>query len=303
MITRESTKVFWGKVSFIRLLRSQQFGLAILLQNAFEAAFFTFLAGVPERWGYDTDGRRLLLSRGISVPRQEGRVHQMEYFHRLIADLTGIHTKRDANLVVYEEEELQVDEAFPGLARGSTDELIGINPGSVYGSAKRWLPERFAEAADQIIENRQRSLTSERVVKCVIVGGPGEEELGRTVGRHMKNPSIVLSGKTTIRQLLVIIKRCSIFLTNDTGPMHIACAFGVPVVAIFGSTDPAHTAPPPSLSKIAQTSVRCAPCLLRHCPIDHRCMTGISVEDVYQAAINLKRSRSGFRAPSSEFRN
>jgi heptosyltransferase-2 len=287
-----------GKVALIRALRHRRFGMAILLQNAFEAAFLTFISGVPERWGYATDGRRLFLSRGINVPQQEGRVHQVEYFQRLIGDLTGVQTKRAPNLMVQEDEEQLVDEEFPSLARGSADEVIGVNPGSVYGTAKRWLPERFAEAADQIIENRQKALSPERVIKCVIVGGPGEEELGRTVGRHMNNPSIVLSGKTTIRQLLVIIKRCSLFLTNDTGPMHIAGTFGVPVVAIFGSTDPAHTAPAPNLSQIVRSSVRCSPCLLRHCPIDHRCMTNISVEDVYQAALKVGVSGSKFQVSS-----
>ena len=280
-----------GKVKLIRALRARQYGLVILFQNAFEAALLAYLSGVPERWGYATDGRRLLLSRAIEIPQQEGRVHQMEYFQRLIGELTGVRTKRAPNLVVQEEEEQLVDEEFPSLARGTADEIIGVNPGSVYGTAKRWLPERFAEAADQIIENRQRTGSSDRVVKCVIVGGPGEEELGRTVGRHMKNPSIVLSGRTTIRQVLVIIKRCSFFLTNDTGPMHIASAFNVPVVAIFGSTDPVHTAPYPNRSEIVRSSVRCSPCLLRHCPIDHRCMTGVSVEDVYQAALKVGVSR------------
>lgn len=281
-----------GKVALIRALRAQHFGVAILLQNAFEAAFLTFLSGVPERWGYATDGRLLFLSRGIYVPQQEGRVHQVEYFQRLIGELTGVQTQRAPNLMVGEEEEQLVDEEFPSLVRGSGHEVIGINPGSVYGTAKRWLPERFANVVDQVIENRQRALSPERAVKCVIVGGPGEEDLGQTVGRHMKNPSIVLSGKTTIRQLLVIIKRCSLFLSNDTGPMHIASAFGVPVVAIFGSTDPVHTAPYPNRSKIVRSSVRCSPCLLRHCPIDHRCMTEVSVEEVYRATLQVGVSSS-----------
>ena len=144
-----------GKAALIRELRAHGFGLAILLQNAFEAALLTFLSGVPERWGYATDGRRLFLSRGIAVPRQEGRVHQVEYFQQLIGALTGVQTNRPPNLVVEEDEEQLVDTHFPKLARGNADVVIGVNPGSVYGTAKRWLPERFAEAADQIIENRQ----------------------------------------------------------------------------------------------------------------------------------------------------
>ena len=276
-----------GKLALIRALRAQVFEVAILLQNAFEAAFLTFLSGVPERWGYATDGRRPFLSRAIDLPRREGRVHQVEYFQRLIGELTGVRTQRAPNLLIREEEEQLVDREFPHLARGCQEEVIGINPGSVYGSAKRWLPERFAEVADHLIEHRQQDHSPERGVKCVIVGGPGEESLGLTIAGHMKNQPIVLSGKTTIRQLSVIIKRCSVFLTNDTGPMHIASAFGVPVVAIFGSTDPVHTAPYPDRSAVVSSTVRCSPCLLRHCPIDHRCMTSISADDVYNAVLKL----------------
>ena len=277
----------WGKVALIQALRSSHFDMAVLFQNAFEAAFLTYLAGIPERWGYATDARRSLLSRGVDVPRQEGRIHQLEYFQRLIGELTGIQTPRTPNLTVSEEEDQHFDNEFPSLARGRDDEVIGINPGSVYGTAKRWLPERFAEVADQLIEHRQEQQSLNRKVKCVIVGGPGEEILGQTVGRHMKHESTVLSGRTTIRQLLIVIRRCALFLTNDTGPMHIASALGVPVVAIFGSTDPVHTAPSSNLSRIVRSPVRCSPCLLRHCPIDHRCMTGVSVDEVYRTALRL----------------
>ena len=277
----------WGKVALIQALRSSHFDMAVLFQNAFEAAFLTCLAGIPERWGYSTDARRSLLSRGVDVPRQEGRVHQMEYFQRLIGELTGIQNHRAPNLTVKEEEEQHFDKEFPSLARARDDEVIGINPGSVYGTAKRWLPERFANVADHLIEHRKGKQSPNREIKCVIVGGPGEEMLGQTVGRHMKHESIVLSGRTSIRQLLIIIRRCSLFLTNDTGPMHIANAFGVPVVAIFGSTDPVHTAPSSNLSQIVRSPVGCSPCLLRHCPIDHRCMTGVSVGEVYRAAVKV----------------
>ena len=277
----------WGKVALIQALRSRHFDLAVLFQNAFEAAFLTYLAGIPERWGYATDGRGSLLSRGVDVPRQEGRVHQLEYFQRLIGELTGVQTFRAPNLTVRDEEDRDFDEQFPSLAPDGEHEVIGINPGSVYGTAKRWLPERFAEVADHLIEHRQGRQSLNKKIKCVIVGGPGEEILGQTVGRHMKHESIVLSGKTTIRQLMAIIKRCSIFLTNDTGPMHIASAFRIPVVAIFGSTDPVHTAPSSNLSRVVRSPVRCSPCLLRHCPIDHRCMTGVSVEEVYRTAVKV----------------
>ena len=118
------------------------------------------------------------------------------------------------------------------------------------------------------------------------VGGPGEESLAHAIAGRMQNKPIVLSGKTSIRELMIVIKQCSVFLTNDTGPMHIAAAFGVPMVAVFGSTDPTNTAPFERGHTVVRHPVSCSPCLLRHCPIDHRCMTNISVDDVYRVAVS-----------------
>lgn len=126
---------------------------------------------------------------------------------------------------------------------------------------------------------------SRRRVRVVIVGAWGEEALGRAIADRMQIKPVQLSGCTTIRELMALIKRCELFLTNDTGPMHIAAAFGVPVVALFGPTDSRTTSPFGSGHTIVRHSVECAPCLLRECPIDHRCMTRISVDEVYEAAV------------------
>ena len=169
----------------------------------------------------------------------------------------------------------EFDEAFPTLARAKARRI----------SLESILGQSMARPKDGCLNDLRKwriglskivgiYRSSKRKVMGVIVGGPGEEELGHAVARHMKTHPIVLSGKTTIRQLLGIIKRCAFFLTNDTGPMHIAGALGVPLVAVFGSTDPDHTAPSPETGTIVRAPVTCSPCLLRHCPIDHRCMEG-----------------------------
>ena len=146
------------------------------------------------------------------------------------------------------------------------------------------MAERFAEAADQIAQNVVAHGLQPDRVRCVIVGGSGEEVLGQHIADLMQTKPVVFSGKTSIGVLKAIIQRCRLFLTNDTGPMHIANALGVPVVAVFGPTNHATTSPYGEGHILVRTPVNCSPCMLRECPIDHRCMTGVTVEQVVCAA-------------------
>lgn len=155
--------------------------------------------------------------------------------------------------------------------------LIGLNPGSTYGGAKRWLPERFAETADR--------LAGQSGATVLIVGARGEETLARAIAEKIQARTVVLSGQTSVRELMAAVKRCAVFVTNDTGPMHIAAAFGVPVVAVFGPTDWRTTAPFGTGHALVRQPVDCSPCLLRECPIDHRCMTRVTTDQVYEAAV------------------
>lgn len=173
--------------------------------------------------------------------------------------------------------------ATAGIAEA--DIVIGINPGSTYGGAKRWLPDRFAESTEQLC--RRLNESGGRRTAVVILGAKGEERLGREIAAHLSSPTTVLSGTTTIRQLMAAVQRCAVLITNDTGPMHIASAFQIPVVAIFGPTDWRTTSPYGSDHAVVRHPVDCAPCMLRECPIDHRCMTGVSVDQVYKAAAKL----------------
>jgi heptosyltransferase-2 len=186
-------------------------------------------------------------------------------------------------LVVSPEEE----QAMAGrLAQGgltANDVVVGINPGSTYGGAKRWLPERYAEATERLCRTLRESRNQQ--IGVVIFGAKGEERLGQDIAARLSSPSLVLSGATTIRELMAAVKRCAMLLTNDTGPMHIASAFQVPLVAIFGPTDWRTTSPFGSAHAIVRQPVDCAPCLLRECPIDHRCMTRVTVDQVYDAAV------------------
>jgi heptosyltransferase-2 len=271
-----------GKWALAGQLRRQGFDLAVLFQNAFEAAFLTFLAGVPRRYGYATDGRSLLLSDPVAAPDHRTLVHQVRYYWELLKPLGLTGDPSAPELVVFPEEEQAMAGRFAQGGLTATDVVVGINPGSTYGGAKRWLPERFAEVTERLCRTIRES--RDQQVSVVIFGAKGEEHLGQEIAARLLSRSLVLSGATTIRELMAAVKRCAMLLTNDTGPMHIASAFQVPVVAIFGPTDWRTTSPFGSAHAIVRQPVDCAPCLLRECPIDHRCMTRVTVDQVYDAA-------------------
>jgi len=278
-----------GKLTLARLLRRGRYDLAILFQNAFEAAAITALAGIPNRYGYATDGRSFLLTHRVPLTPKIRRSHQVHYYLELLRPLGIQVDPGPPTLLTTAEEDTEAVEHLRAFEVDVKKVLIGLNPGSVYGTAKRWLPERFAEVADRA--------AAEHGGVVLIFGGQGEEELGAALAGKMTAPTLVLSGRTTVRRLMALIKQCRLFITNDTGPMHIATAFGVPTVAIFGPTDPVTTSPFGSGHELVRHPVDCSPCLLRECPIDHRCMQGISVEMVHAAAMRQLRMES-FTAPA-----
>ncbi|BFU90041.1 MAG: hypothetical protein NTAFB01_12280 [Nitrospira sp.] len=280
-----------GKWSLAGTLRGHCFDLAVLFQNAFEAAFLAWLAGIPRRYGYATDGRVFLLTEPVAVPRGSVPGHQVEYYWNLLRPLGLADGATLPTLLVSADEDRKADVRLASSGIDSSDLIIGINPGSTYGSAKRWLSDRFAEVAKRLV--RRLEQTESVHVAVVVLGAKGEESLGEDIAAQLGGRLVVLSGGTTIRELMAVVKRCRLLITNDTGPMHIAAAFGVPVVAVFGPTDWRTTAPYGQARSIVREAVDCAPCLLRECPIDHRCMTRISVDRVYEAAVQQLNGLSG----------
>jgi heptosyltransferase-2 len=278
-----------GKWRLACELRRGRFDLAILLQNAFEAALLTFLAGIPRRYGYRTDARGFLLSDAIAVLHRTNLEHQTHYYLDLLRPLGIAATTTVPRLFVSESEEQAMSHRLAEAGIQPTERLIGLNPGSTYGTAKRWLPERFAQTANRLVDQFGG--------RVVIVGAMGEEALGAAIAKQMPGKPVVLSGRTSVRELMALIKRCRLFLTNDTGPMHIAAAFGIPIVAVFGPTDSTTTSPCGAAHQIVRRPVECSPCLLRECPIDHRCMTRVTVEQVYEAAARQLHDMS--RQPSA----
>jgi len=251
-------------------LRSRRFDCAILLQNAFEAAWIAWLARIPTRIGYKRDGRQLLLTRAVNVPKP-GQIPRHERFYYL-------ELLRRAGIIdaLPESEEIRLGSgAIPSAKR-----VIGVSPGAAYGTAKRWLPERFAEAAG--------ALATARGASIALFGSRGERELCGEVAQLLNGHQVTnYAGQTTLAQFIDLASGCELFLTNDSGSMHIASALGVPTVAIFGATDDSTTGPTGSNARVVRHPVDCSPCLLRECPIDHRCMTGVSAERVVQEALQL----------------
>ncbi len=262
-----------GPLADARSLRGR-FDAAVLLPNSFATALVARLAGIPERWGYATDGRAPLLTRRCRVPAAV-RGRSQVYYYRAMLEGLGLATDGapDATLACPE-----AWAAEGASLLGDDGPWIGVNAGAAYGSAKRWLPERFAAAAD---------LVARRVgAKVAIVGGAAEREIGATIAGELRAPSRLLAGETTLAGLVGVLSRLRLLLTNDSGPMHLAAALGTPLVAVFGSTDWRETAPR-GRATVVREAVDCAPCMLRECPIDHRCMTRVGVDRVADAALSL----------------
>ena len=162
--------------------------------------------------------------------------------------------------------------------------LVGVNPGAYFGSAKRWLSDRFAELLDRLIEKEN--------AEVVIFGASNELQIAQVIQSYMRCQPLIFSGKTSLAELIAMISVCDLFITNDSGPMHLAAALRVPTLAIFGPTDEVATGPLSPTAVLVKKKVECSPCLLRECPIDHRCMTRISVDEVYVQAVEMLRSAS-----------
>lgn len=270
---------FNGLWRFARELRREKFDLAVLFQNAIEAALMAFLAGIPRRAGFRTDARRPLLTHGVPVSKVERRLHHTHYYLQMLERL-GI-CGGDGNLRL-ECTPQEITWAQQHL-EGKKGDWVAINPGAAYGSAKRWFPERFAETADRLAE--------EYGVRIVLTGGPGEKEIGQDIAAAMKTEALNLIGRTSVRQLMAVLTRVRLLISNDSGPMHVGAAFGIPIVAVFGPTDHTTTSPKADSCRIVRKDTDCAPCLLRQCPTDHRCMKAITADDVLAAARDLLGGR------------
>jgi len=261
-------------------IRRRRFDLTILFQNAFEAALIAYLGGIKYRVGYDTDHRRFLLSHTIVKDDETINDHQVEYYLQLLRAIGCDAGSKNPKLFVPGNHKEKIRSFLSENGVAHDDFLLGLSPGAIFGPAKRWPPDRFAAIGDMAVEKWS--------AKVIIFGSKGEKDICAEVSDKMNHSSINLCGKTELGEAMALISRCDLFLSNDSGLMHVASALNVPMVAVFGSTDPAATGPRGPNARIVRYPVDCAPCMRPECPKDYRCMLGIEPKDVWNELVNLK---------------
>jgi heptosyltransferase-2 len=285
-----------GREKLIAELREEKFNAAVLLQNAFEAAWLAWRAGIPERIGYARDARGPLLTKAVPMPRAgEILKHESHYYLELLHRAGWSEASRvipPIRLVVTDAAHTAAESVLRSAGARENTWRCAISPGASYGAAKCWPPERFALLADRLV--------SESGANVIFFGTSGEKEIAGYIRSNMKSRAISLVGETSMRDLGALFASCSVFIGNDSGAMHVAAATGIPVIGIFGSTDPEGTAPVTEQFTLIREAVSCSPCFLRRCPVDHRCMDRISVDSVFAAAMQLKNSQKNLSVRGAE---
>jgi heptosyltransferase-2 len=270
---------FWR---LVQTLRAERFQAALLFQNAFHAALLAWCARIPVRIGYARDGRAGLLSEAIEAPAEAAYGHQVYYYLHLLLRAGLIEKPQpveQVRLVLSEAEKKWATQRLDSLGLRDRRSLIGLSPGASFGPAKRWLPDRYASLADRLIGALDAGV--------LIFGSDQERPLAEAIAREMNHTPTILAGQTSLRQFMALLGQCDLVMTNDSGPMHLAAALGLPLIALFGSTNERATGPIGPRTRVVRHRVPCSPCGLRECPIDFRCMVGVTVDNVYRAALEL----------------
>lgn len=286
-------------VQQVRQWRKRNFDLAVLFPNSLETALVASLARVPLRIGYATDGRQRLLTHPLALPEWRESKHEVFYYLGIVAELEWLIKHEQSFLDTQPDGSLEVSDARKSIARGFLRErgirdgvpIVAVCPGSINSRAKRWPTDRYAALADRLIEKLG--------VEVLLVGSKAESDVSLDVTRQMHHEPKMLTGQTDLAELVAILSLTDLLVTNDTGPAHIASALGRPTLVIFGPTNPLTTRPFSPFGEIVREPPDCAPCMLRDCPIDHRCMTAITPADVFERARQLLSSKPEHACPTS----
>jgi heptosyltransferase-2 len=268
-------------------IRRRQFDLAVLLTNSFGTALAARLGGVKKIAGYPTDARRLLLNQLIPFEPQYKTLHQTRYYLNVAAQIeaeiagkSSVESSRaEPSLSVNESQKQQARSMLERFGISPNSPILAINPGATNSAAKRWPADRFAGTADR--------LTERAGFQTIIVGASGDKPVADQVAQLMRRRAVVLAGETSIAELKGVLACAALVISNDTGTSHVSAALGIPTVVVFGPTEHVSTRPLSNRATVVRHDVECSPCMLRECPIDHRCMTRVEVDDVYNAAQNL----------------
>lgn len=278
----------------VREWRKRRYDLAVLLPNSFGAALIASLARVPMRIGYASDNRRALLTHPLNLPEWRSTKHEVFYYLKIVAELewlvyhrqTFLDTQPDGSLEVADTRKSAAMDflranGINGLPAGRP--LVALCPGSINSRAKRWPADRYAILADMLVDRLG--------AEVLLIGSDAESEVSLEVSRRMHARPVMLTGKTDLAKLVAVLSLVDLLVTNDTGPAHIASALGRPTLVIFGPTNPLTTRPFSPLGEIVRHPPDCAPCMLRDCPIDHRCMTAITPDEVFEPAAQMLSAR------------
>lgn len=295
----DARSIFGRATQFITAagrFRRRRFGYAVLLPNSFGTALAARAGGAKKIAGYATDARRVLLDQVIPFEPGFKTLHQVRYYLNIAAHIESGITGKSAVDFQHCEPRLEVSEEQRQHARSMLERfgvgagagpgsILAINPGATNSSAKRWPAERFARTADRLNEREG--------FQTVVVGAAGDKPVAKEVARLMRTHAAVIAGETSISELKAVLACAGLVISNDTGTSHVSAALGVPTVVVFGPTEHVSTCPLSQRSVVVRHDVECSPCMLRECPIDHRCMTRVEVDDVYVAARALLVGAAG----------
>lgn len=266
-----------------RKWRLQDFDLAVLFTNSFETALIAKLGKAKKRFGYANEGRSFLLTNAIEKPAWKNERHEIYYYLNLVGEVEKYYfgkvsdVKPRFDLELSDERKAKAQRILAEHGANVSNRIVVFCPGSTNSRAKRWQAESYAELNDR--------LQSELGANVILIGDVSELQVSEEVTAKSQHKPIVLTGKTSLAEATAILSIADLAISNDTGPAHISAALGTKTVVIFGPTNPLTTHP--IGAEIIRNPVQCSPCMLRDCPIDHRCMTQISAGEVFERIKSL----------------
>jgi len=278
---------YLGTLKTVQSIRKGRFDAAILLQNAFIAAAMSYFAGIPVRIGFPTDHRRLLLNHPLDLPEPIRLSHQIYYYLSIASKVEKLLFRSsrvdfqapDFRLLVNEGRQANAKKYLNDLGLDVSRKIVALNPGATNSRAKQWPADRFAEIGDRLAEAYNCNV--------IFVGASSEKELSESIAGRMQHPPALLTGRTSLAESIAILSICDLVISNDTGPAYLSAALRRPTLTIFGPTDFNMICPTSDTAHIVRSPVPCAPCMLRDCPTNHECMTGVTVDMVFQKAADL----------------
>ena len=273
-----------------RRLRDEKFDVAVIFPNSFASALTARFAGIPRRFGFSKEGRKIVLTDPVPIPEWKSTRHEVYYYLQLVEAVENalLGSNRAAGFELKTElpiSDQRKADARNFLSRKGIDlsrTIVALGPGSTNSIAKRWPFERFAKLADLLHREKQANI--------ILLGGPDDVEVAAKIASLTELPVLDLTAKTSLGDAADILSVCDLMISNDMGLAHLAPAVGTPTLVIFGPTNPVTTRPFSDIAEVVRVDVECSPCMLRECPIDHRCMDRVPIEQVFDAAISKLNS-------------